>query len=79
MAGVFIHANITSQRLTAALQGRGMLRTWSETWESLWILFWSGIGALVSWRLKLPRQASNSLLVEPPPIPLWESFIIRPV
>lgn len=56
MAGVFIHANITSQILTAALQGRGMLQTWSEIWESLWILLWSGIGTLIAWRLKSPRQ-----------------------
>ena len=56
MAGVFIHANITSQILTAALQGRGMLQTWSKIWESLWILLWSGIGTLIAWRLKSPRQ-----------------------
>ncbi|MEH2279431.1 MAG: CHASE2 domain-containing protein [Nostoc sp.] len=56
MAGVFIHANTVSQILTAALQGRGMLRTWPEIWESLWILLWSGIGALIGWRLKSPRQ-----------------------
>ncbi|MEH2468021.1 CHASE2 domain-containing protein [Nostoc sp.] len=56
MPGVFIHANITSQILTAALQGRGMLQTWSEMWESLWILLWSGIGTLIAWRLKSPRQ-----------------------
>ncbi|WP_375502757.1 CHASE2 domain-containing protein [uncultured Nostoc sp.] len=56
MAGVFIHANITSQILTAALQGRGMLQTWSEIWESLWILLWSGIGTLIGWRLKSLRQ-----------------------
>ena len=56
MAGVFIHANITSQILTAALQGREMLRTWSEIWESLWILLWSAIGTLIAWRIKSPRQ-----------------------
>ncbi|MEH1872912.1 CHASE2 domain-containing protein [Nostoc sp.] len=56
MPGVFIHANITSQILTAALQGKGMLRTWSEIWESLWILLWSGIGTLIAWRLKSPTQ-----------------------
>ncbi|MEH2248429.1 CHASE2 domain-containing protein [Nostoc sp.] len=56
MPGVFIHANITSQILTAALQGREMLRTWSEICKSLWILLWSGIGTLIAWRLKSPRQ-----------------------
>ncbi|MEH2295866.1 CHASE2 domain-containing protein [Nostoc sp.] len=56
MAGVFIHANTISQILTAAMEGREMLRTWSEIWESLWILLWSGIGTLIGWRLKSPGQ-----------------------
>ncbi|MEH2324664.1 MAG: CHASE2 domain-containing protein [Nostoc sp.] len=56
MAGVYIHANTISQILTAAMEGRGMLRTWPEIWKSLWILLWSGIGTLIAWRLKSPRQ-----------------------
>ncbi len=55
MAGVVIHANITSQILSAALDGRVMLRVWSELVEWLWILFWSGVGAALSWQVKSPR------------------------
>ena len=51
MAGVTIHANIISQLLSAALQGKGFLQVWSEPVEWLWILFWSGIGAMLAWKL----------------------------
>lgn len=55
MAGVTLHANITSQILSAALEGRKMLQTWSEPLEYLWILLWSGVGAFLSWQVKSPR------------------------
>lgn len=56
MAGVTIHANITIQILSAALEGRPMLRVWSELVEWLWILLWSGVGAALSWQLVSPRS-----------------------
>lgn len=52
MSGVFIHANITSQILNATLTGKGLLQTYSEKINTLWILLWSGVGALFGWRLK---------------------------
>lgn len=52
MAGVTIHANVTSQILSAALEGRPMLRVWPESVEWLWILLWSGVGAALSWQVK---------------------------
>ncbi|HAJ64615.1 MAG TPA: molecular chaperone TorD [Cyanobacteria bacterium UBA8543] len=55
MAGVVIHANITSQILSAALDSRAMLRVWSKPIEWIWILLWCGIGAALSWQLKLPK------------------------
>ncbi len=51
MAGVTIHANIISQLLSAALDGKGFLRVCSEPIEWLWILFWSGIGAILAWKI----------------------------
>lgn len=66
MAGVEIHANLTSQIISSALNGRSLLKTWSELSEGLWILFWSGVGATtLSWRwryigiskLSFPRAA----------------------
>ncbi|MEL6166495.1 MAG: CHASE2 domain-containing protein, partial [Cyanobacteria bacterium J06628_3] len=52
MSGVTINANIVSQILSGALSGRPMLRVWWEPIEYLWILLWSGIGAILSWRWK---------------------------
>ena len=52
MPGVFIHANITSQIVSAAIDNRPLLYTHSELLESLWILFWGVIGAMISWRLR---------------------------
>jgi adenylate cyclase len=45
--GVFIHANIASQILKAAVDGRPLLKVWSESQEWLWILAWSAIGTAV--------------------------------
>ncbi|MEO1377770.1 MAG: CHASE2 domain-containing protein, partial [Cyanobacteria bacterium J06635_10] len=52
MAGVTIIANVLSQILSAAIEGKPLLRVWSEPIELLWILLWSGIGAVLSWRFK---------------------------
>ncbi|ACK69850.1 adenylate/guanylate cyclase with Chase sensor [Gloeothece citriformis PCC 7424] len=52
VSGVEIHANLTSQIISAALDGRPLIRTWSEPKEWLWILFWSGVGSILSWQLR---------------------------
>ncbi|HEY9295212.1 MAG TPA: CHASE2 domain-containing protein, partial [Phormidium sp.] len=48
--GVFIHANLTSQILSAALEGRSLIRFWPDTVEWLWVVVWSFAGAGGSWR-----------------------------
>lgn len=52
MAGVSVHANIISQIISAAVDGRPLLRVWQEPIECLWILVWAGLGALVSRQLR---------------------------
>ncbi len=52
MPGVFIHANTTSQIITAAISGKGIIRTCSNIWEIIWIFLLTGVGAVLSWRLK---------------------------
>jgi adenylate cyclase len=47
--GVIIHANITSQILSSALDGRPLIRAWGESSEWVWILVWSGIGTTIHW------------------------------
>ncbi len=50
--GVEIQANLTSQIISAALDGRPLMRTWSDPGEWLWIIFWSAMGASFSWNLR---------------------------
>ncbi len=57
MAGITLHANMVSQILSASLDGRPLLRVWSQSKEWLWIATWGGIGAMLSWKVqKLGRQ-----------------------
>ncbi|OZH55597.1 adenylate cyclase, partial [Hydrocoleum sp. CS-953] len=50
MSGVEVHANIISQLIGSALDGRSMIKTWVDIYEWIWILFWSGVGAATTWR-----------------------------
>ena len=54
MAGVEIHANLTSQIISAALEGRALIRTWSEPVEILWIVFWASLGSTETWLQRNP-------------------------
>jgi len=50
MAGVEIHANIASQIISAAIDGRPLIKSLSEPLEALWILLWSTVGGMLSWQ-----------------------------
>ncbi|GBF78952.1 CHASE2 domain-containing protein [Aphanothece sacrum] len=52
IAGVEIHANLTSQLISAALEGRPLFKSWPDPLEYLWIIFWSGVGATLSWQFR---------------------------
>ncbi len=52
MSGVEIHANLTSQIISSALEGSTLFKTWNEPIEWVWILLWSGIGATLTWKLR---------------------------
>jgi adenylate cyclase len=49
-AGVEIQANLVSQILNAVIEGRPLLKTWSEPMEWGWIFLWSSISAILSWK-----------------------------
>ncbi|PZV09014.1 MAG: hypothetical protein DCF22_19215, partial [Leptolyngbya sp.] len=57
-AGVEVHALLASQLLSAALDGRPLLNTWSEPMEWLWIVVWSTVGAVIGWTSPSPRQTT---------------------
>ncbi len=60
--GVEIQAHLTSIILSAALEGRPLLQTWSEPLEVLWIFFWSSIGAAFTWAVRFQGYKNYSLL-----------------
>ncbi|MBD1889855.1 response regulator [Coleofasciculus sp. FACHB-SPT9] len=57
-----MHAHLTSQLLSAALDGRPLLQGSSEPFEGLWILVWSGIGAILGWTSTSPRRTVIAVL-----------------
>lgn len=51
MSGVELHAQMTSQLLGAALDGRRLLRVWTVAQEALWVTVWSLAAAGSLWWL----------------------------
>ena len=47
ITGVEVHAHLTSQIISAALDNRALIQTWPEPFEYLWILIWSSCGTLL--------------------------------
>ncbi len=60
--GVEIQAHLTSTILSAALEGRPLIQTWSEPLEVLWIFLWSSIGATLSWAVRSDSSQKYSIL-----------------
>ena len=52
--GVYLHAQMTSQLINAALEDRPLIRWWPFIGEAGWILLWSGVGGVVFWRFVKP-------------------------
>lgn len=48
--GVEIHADMVSQLLSSALEGRSPLRAWSDPAENVWIVGWALLGTVLCWR-----------------------------
>jgi adenylate cyclase len=61
--GVEIQANLTSQIVSSALDGRTAIKTWADPVECIWIFAWSSIGAILSWSFRLTRYTSISILL----------------
>lgn len=61
-SGVELHANIISQILSTALDGRSLLRVWPSALEWGWILVWAWIGASLSWKIRSPERSAIGIL-----------------
>ncbi|WP_413167916.1 CHASE2 domain-containing protein [Capilliphycus salinus ALCB114379] len=57
--GVEFHAHVTSQIVSAVLDGRPVLKTWSSGWEYLWIIAW---GVLAIYLGRLTQSPLKNLL-----------------
>jgi PAS domain S-box-containing protein len=55
-AGVEVHALLTSQLLSAALDERPLLHVYPEPLAWVWLVLWSTIGAVIGWTASSPRQ-----------------------
>ena len=53
--GVLLQAQMVSQILSAVLDGRSLLWSWSEPVEILWIVAWGSVGGLLGWKFKSMR------------------------
>ncbi|ESA36010.1 transmembrane sensor domain protein [Leptolyngbya sp. Heron Island J] len=47
ISGVEVHAHLTSQIISATLDGRALIQTWPDPLECLWIFLWSSGGTLL--------------------------------
>jgi len=63
MAGVEIHAHIASQIMSAVLDDRPFIRSWSEPSEWLWIFLWSVVGATFAWKMRYAGK-TKTLIVQ---------------
>ncbi|MDY6901522.1 MAG: CHASE2 domain-containing protein [Cyanobacteriota bacterium] len=61
IAGIELQAYFIHEIIAASLQGRQLLKVWSEPIECLWIAAWAYIGAITRWRIK--SSIKNLLLI----------------
>ncbi|PAX53227.1 CHASE2 domain-containing protein [Brunnivagina elsteri] len=52
MAGVELQAHFTNELVAAALDGRPLIKVWSNSLEWLWIIVCAYLGAITRWRIK---------------------------
>ncbi|MBV6628185.1 MAG: adenylate/guanylate cyclase domain-containing protein [Rivularia sp. (in: Bacteria)] len=60
ISGVTLHADIASQLISMALEGRPQIQIWSDIYEYLWIFTWSFIGAIFSWKQRYRKQTVST-------------------
>ncbi|MEM9903749.1 MAG: CHASE2 domain-containing protein [Cyanobacteria bacterium P01_D01_bin.44] len=61
--GVFIHAQIVSQILAAALDGRPLIKVFAEPTEYLWIFVWSSLGAGITYILQQRKTINRKFRI----------------
>jgi adenylate cyclase len=54
MPGVMVHAQATSQLISAVLDDRALIWSWPDAVEGLWIALWGLGGAIFAWYVRRP-------------------------
>ncbi|WGV26056.1 CHASE2 domain-containing protein [Halotia branconii] len=63
ITGIELQAYFISELISAAIEGRPLLKTWPQLWESLWIFTWSYLGAVMTWQVRSKSQSMFSILL----------------
>jgi CHASE2 domain-containing sensor protein len=76
--GVFIHAQMVSQLLSAVEEGRPLLGWWPQWLEVVWIVFWGALGTLVFWWWRSLRRRLGFLALASLALTLgsWLGFLL---
>ncbi|HLO89202.1 MAG TPA: CHASE2 domain-containing protein [Nostocaceae cyanobacterium] len=62
ISGVELQGYFVHELIAAALDGRPLLKVWSDPLEWLWIFGWSYLGAVVVWRIRQHRMSILMLM-----------------
>ena len=62
VAGIELQAYFISELIAAALEGRPLLKVWSDKIEWLWILFWAYFGVAIRNRIQRPSISAFSVV-----------------
>lgn len=63
MSGLVVHANIISQIISAAEEGRPLLKVNPKPIENIWILLFAFLGAAMGWWFRTPVAIALTLLL----------------
>jgi CHASE2 domain-containing sensor protein/predicted Ser/Thr protein kinase len=61
MPGVMVHAQATSQLVSAVLDNRPLIKSWPEWLKGLWLLGWALGGGSLAWFVRHPGKLLGSL------------------
>ncbi|MBF2064490.1 MAG: CHASE2 domain-containing protein [Calothrix sp. C42_A2020_038] len=61
ISGVILQAQMVSQLISAVLDGRSLLSTWSIRSETIWIWLWSTTGCVIAYFLRKPTYLLPSV------------------
>ncbi|BAZ41759.1 diguanylate cyclase with PAS/PAC and Chase2 sensors [Calothrix sp. NIES-4101] len=63
MAGVELQAHFTNELITAAIDGRPLIKVWSNSLEWLWIIVCAYLGAIARWRIKSITTSFTTIII----------------